>query len=75
MIQYEDKYRRSSEKFSIKPLLNAYLFKFIKIREQLKLFNLNDLLIQPMDCEEGFPTENKTSKTIGNIGFWKIWWI
>ena len=25
-----------------------------------KLFNLNDLLIQPMDYEEGFRTENKT---------------
>jgi len=35
MIQYEDEYRRSSEKFSIKPLLNADLVKFIKIREQM----------------------------------------
>ena len=35
MILYEDEYRRSSEKFSVKPLLNADLLKFIKIREQL----------------------------------------
>ena len=25
-----------------------------------KLFDLNDLLIQSMDCGEGFQTENKT---------------
>ena len=25
-----------------------------------KLFNLNELLIMPMDYEEGFRTENKT---------------
>ena len=35
MIQYEDEYRRSSEKFSVKPLLNADLLKFINVREQL----------------------------------------
>jgi hypothetical protein len=35
MIQYEDEYRRSSEKFSIKPLLSTDLLKFIKVREQL----------------------------------------
>ena len=35
MIQYEDEYRRSSEKLSIKLLLNADLLKFIRIREQL----------------------------------------
>ena len=35
MIQYEDEYRKSSEKFSVKPLLNAGLLKFIKVREQL----------------------------------------
>ena len=40
-----------------------------------KMFNLIDLLIQPMDFEEGFRTENKTLETIGNIGFWEIWWI
>ena len=34
MIQYEDEYRRSSEKFSVNPLLNADLLKFIKVREQ-----------------------------------------
>ncbi len=28
------------------------------------MFNLNDLLIQPMDYEEGFQTENKTLYTI-----------
>ena len=33
-----------------------------------KLFNLKDLLIQPMDYEEGFQTENK------NVGkHWKHW--
>jgi len=31
-----------------------------KSEKSCKLFNLNDLLIQPMDCEEGFRTENKT---------------
>ena len=30
-----DEYRRSSEKFSVKTLLNADKLKFIKIREQL----------------------------------------
>ena len=35
MIQYEDEYRRSSEKFNIKLLLNADLLKFIRIREEL----------------------------------------
>ena len=35
MIQYDDEYSRSSEMFSAKPLLNADLLKFIKIREQL----------------------------------------
>ena len=30
-----DKYKRSSEKLSVKPLLNADLLKFIKIREKL----------------------------------------
>ena len=40
-----------------------------------KLFDLNDLLIQPIDCEEGFRTETKTLETIGNIEFWKFQWI
>ena len=35
MIQYEDEYRRSSEKFSIKLLFNADLLKFIDFKEQL----------------------------------------
>jgi len=39
------------------------------------MFNLSDLLIQPMDYEEGFQTENKSSETIVNIRFWEIWWI
>ena len=59
MIQYEDEYRRSSEKFSIKLLLNADLLKFIKSENSCKLFNLNDLLIQPMDYEEGFRTRQR----------------
>jgi len=43
-----------------------------KSENSCKLFNLNDLLIRPMDYEEGFRTENKSSKTIVNIGFWKF---
>ncbi len=39
------------------------------------MFNLSDLLIQPMDYEEGSQTENKTLETIVNIGFWKFRWI
>ena len=46
-----------------------------KSENNFKLFNLNDLLIQPKDYEEGFRTENKTQETIGNNGFWEIWRI
>ena len=46
-----------------------------KSENNFKLFNLNDLLIQPKDYEEGFRTENKTQETIGKKGFWEIWWI
>ena len=60
MIHYEDEYRRSSDKFNIKLLLNAGLLKFIIISDSYKLFNTKNLIIQPMDCEEGFRTENKT---------------
>ena len=35
MIYYEDEYKKSSEKFSVNPLVNADLLKFIKVREQL----------------------------------------
>ncbi len=30
-----------------------------KSENSFKLFNLNDLLIQPMDCEEGFRTRRR----------------
>ena len=61
MIQYENKYRVSAEKFSVKTLLNAVLLSnSSKSENSRKLFNLKDLLIQPTDCEEGFRTDNKT---------------
>jgi len=35
MFQHEDEHRRSSEKFSFNPLVNADLLKFINVKEQL----------------------------------------
>ena len=37
-----------------------------------KMFNLIDLLIQPMDYEEGFRTETKRRKPLETLGFGKF---
>ena len=43
-----------------------------KSDENCKLFNLNDLLIQSMACEEGFRTETKRRKPLETLDFGKF---
>ena len=68
MIQYEDKYRRSSEKFSVKPLLNADLLKFIKIRVQLYTFQSERFIDSIYGLRRGF---SNRKQNVGN--HWKHW--
>ena len=37
------------------------------LENNFKLFNLNDLLIQPMDCEEGFEPKTKRRKPLETL--------
>ena len=70
MIQYEDEYRRSSDKFSINPLLNADLLKFIKIREQLVNCSIWTIYwFNLLIAKRVFEPKTKRRKPLETLGF------
>ena len=73
MIQYEDEYRRSSDKFSINPLLNADLLKFIKIREQLVNCSIWTIYwFNLLIAKRVFEPKTKRRKPLETLGFGKF---
>ena len=68
MIQTLDEYRRCLEKFSVNPLLNADLLKFIKIRVQLYTFQSERFIDSIYGLRRGF---SNRKQNVGN--HWKHW--
>ena len=68
MIQTSDRYRRFSEKFSIKPLFHVYLLKFIKVGEQLYTVQSKWFIDSTYGLRKGFLNRKQNVEN-----HWKHW--